>query len=81
MTHTLVTVAREEGRVALFRGAKFAVLRQGTYGTIRLGMFYPGRTSVSLSLRHIRNHSIRYVLSREDERVALFTEAKFISQT
>lgn len=40
MTHTLVTVARQEGVLSLFTGAKFALLRQGTYGTIRLGIYY-----------------------------------------
>lgn len=40
MTDTLITVARQEGVSSLFRGAKFALLRQGTYGTIRLGIYY-----------------------------------------
>ena len=41
MIHTLVTVGRQEGVMSLFTGAKFALLRQGTYGTIRLGKFIP----------------------------------------
>ncbi|XP_063677100.1 kidney mitochondrial carrier protein 1-like [Bolinopsis microptera] len=40
MFHTLVTVGRTEGVMSLFTGAKFALLRQGTYGTIRLGIYY-----------------------------------------
>ncbi|KAL5265123.1 hypothetical protein ACHWQZ_G006010 [Mnemiopsis leidyi] len=40
MIHTLVTVGRQEGVMSLFTGAKFALLRQGTYGTIRLGIYY-----------------------------------------
>jgi len=40
MIHTVVTVAKQEGAASLFNGVKFAVLRQGTYGTIRLGLYY-----------------------------------------
>ena len=40
MFHTLITVAREEGVFALFSGARFALLRQATFGTFRLGLYY-----------------------------------------
>lgn len=40
MSHTLLSVVRQEGLGALFTGAKFAVFRQATYGTIRLGIYY-----------------------------------------
>ena len=48
MIHTLVTVGRQEGVMSLFTGAKFALLRQGTYGTIRLGKFACTRKYLSL---------------------------------
>ena len=40
MSDTLVTVVREEGVSALFSGVRYAFLRQATYGTLRLGVYY-----------------------------------------
>eukprot|EP00116_Pleurobrachia_bachei_P010162 sb/3470424/ len=54
MFHTIGSVARTEGPGSLFRGVKFALLRQGTYGTIRLGIYYSTKERWELSNPHIK---------------------------
>lgn len=39
MLHGLVTICREEGLGALYNGVKPAILRQVTYGTMRIGFY------------------------------------------
>ncbi|KAK3094376.1 hypothetical protein FSP39_000954 [Pinctada imbricata] len=40
MLHALVTIAREEGPKALYQGISPALLRQATYGTIKIGVYH-----------------------------------------
>ena len=44
MSHTLFLVAQEEGMMSLYSGVKYAALRQATYGTIRFGIFFTGKS-------------------------------------
>lgn len=39
--HALTTTVREEGLGALYKGIQPAVLRQSTYGTLRIGLYEP----------------------------------------
>lgn len=39
MFHTLKTVAKEEGAISLYSGMSAAVLRQATYGTVKIGIY------------------------------------------
>lgn len=40
MIHALLRISREEGVKALYSGIKPALLRQATYGTIKIGIYY-----------------------------------------
>ncbi|GFR13190.1 kidney mitochondrial carrier protein 1 [Trichonephila clavata] len=40
MTHALLRISKEEGIKALYSGIKPALLRQATYGTIKIGIYY-----------------------------------------
>lgn len=42
--HTLKSVTLEEGFLSLFNGVRFAALRQATYGTLRCGIFFTGKS-------------------------------------
>lgn len=42
--HTIKLLSIEEGPRSLFSGIKFAALRQATYGTIRMGIFFTGKS-------------------------------------
>ena len=42
--HTLRSVIFEEGFASLFNGVRFAALRQATYGTLRCGIFFTGKS-------------------------------------
>jgi len=42
--HTLRSVTFEEGFASLFNGFRFAALRQATYGTLRFGIFFTGKS-------------------------------------
>ncbi|KAI0990177.1 hypothetical protein GJ496_010636 [Pomphorhynchus laevis] len=39
MIHAFVTIAKEEGMIALYNGLSPAVLRQATYGTLKMGFY------------------------------------------
>ena len=40
MMHTIATVAKEEGFTKLYGGISPALFRQGTYGSIRIGLYF-----------------------------------------
>lgn len=40
MLHALFRISKEEGVMALFYGIKPALLRQATYGTIKIGLYH-----------------------------------------
>lgn len=40
MSHTLFSIAQDEGFRSLYNGVRFAALRQATYGTIKFGIFF-----------------------------------------
>lgn len=42
--HTLRSVIFEEGFASLYNGFRFAALRQATYGTLRFGIFFTGKS-------------------------------------
>lgn len=42
--HTMRLVSLEEGFRSLFNGFRFAALRQATYGTLRFGIFFTGKS-------------------------------------
>ncbi|GAB6019891.1 hypothetical protein CHUAL_001426 [Chamberlinius hualienensis] len=47
MLHALVRIANEEGLKALYSGIRPAVLRQATYGTIKIGVYYTAKRCFS----------------------------------
>lgn len=44
------TIVREEGLLALYKGVQPALLRQATYGSLRIGLYEPIKAYVSASL-------------------------------
>lgn len=56
MTHALTHIAREEGVLALYGGIAPALLRQASYGTLKIGLYHyfkklkPGKESVLVNV-------------------------------
>lgn len=50
MTNCLQTIMREEGSRAVYQGLSSALLRQAVYGTIKFGLYYSAKETISPSL-------------------------------
>ena len=48
MFHALVRISKEEGFTALFNGIKPALLRQATYGTLKIGLYHGIKRMISV---------------------------------
>ena len=47
MVHCLVSLVREEGVAALYQGISPALIRQAVYGTIKFGLYYSAKETLS----------------------------------
>jgi len=59
MMHCLKTIIKEEGISALYNGIKPALLRQATYGTLKLGFYhYSKKIFCSVTKKSKKEHSL-----------------------
>merc|ERR1719348_1209885 len=49
MTNCLVTIVKEEGVKAMYQGLSSALVRQAVYGTIKFGLYYSAKETLSPS--------------------------------
>merc|ERR1719474_2125035 len=49
MTNCLITIVKEEGVKAMYQGLSSALVRQAVYGTIKFGLYYSAKETLSPS--------------------------------